>query len=287
MRPAACAWLVVAACGGGGGTPDAADPNDLDGDHVANADDNCPLRFNTDQHDEDGDGVGDACDNCPALANPNQADTTEEQLMQFPDGVGDACDPQTALAGNQLAAFYAFAEPDDADGFTGDGWTIADDQLHATATARWDSKRSARGLGLWLTTAITSLSWTAPDARIAFTIDGDGGGTCAIVRDSDADGNDELLLTTPFDTMTRSLGTAITPGAKVEVTLIRQIVWATQTGTFKCTVKVAGATTTVTVPTPDANWVGSYRLTSTGATVDLDHLGVVTSPLPPNKGDPE
>ncbi|MEO8553674.1 MAG: thrombospondin type 3 repeat-containing protein, partial [Kofleriaceae bacterium] len=280
MRPSSCAWLVLAACGGGAGsTPDAADPNDLDGDHIANADDNCPHASNADQHDEDGDGIGDGCDNCPALANPNQADTTEELLMQFPDGVGDACDPQTALGGNDLAAFYAFASAEDANGFTGDGWTIADDHLHADATARWDSKRVARGLGVWLTTRITSLTWTSPAARVAFTIDGDGGGTCAIVRDSDADGYDELVLTEPFDSMTASLGTTITPGESVQVTLIRQIVWSSQTGTFKCTVKVGGSTTTVTVPTPDANWLGSYRLASTGATVALDQLGVVTSPL--------
>lgn len=288
MRPAVCAWLVLAACGGGNGsTPDAGDPNDLDGDHVANADDNCPRVFNADQHDEDGDAVGDACDNCPALANPNQADTTEEGLMQFPDGVGDACDPQTALGGNDLAAFYAFAELDDANAFTGDGWTIADDQLHATGTAQWDSKRAARGLGVWLTTTLTSLTWTSTTARVAFTIDGDGGGTCSIVRDTNGDGLDELVLTEPFDSMTASLGAAIGPGSKLEVTLIRQINWAAQTGTFKCSVKLGGVTTTVTVPTPDVNWVGSYRLASAGASIDLDHLGVVTSPLPPNKGNPQ
>lgn len=279
---------MLAACGGGSASvADAADPNDLDGDHIANADDDCPRVFDADQHDEDGDGVGDACDNCPAIANPNQADSTEEQLLQFPDGVGDACDPQTALGGNDLAAFYAFAEQDDANAFTGDGWTIAGDQLHATGDARWDSKRPARGLGVWLTTRIASLTWTSAAARVAFTIDGDGGGECAIVRDSDGDGSDELVLAQPVAATTKPLGIAIAPGSKLDVTLIRQIVWATQTGTFKCSVKVGGTTTTVTLPTPDANWVGSYRLASTGASVDLDELGVVTSPLPPNKGDPE
>ena len=81
----ACAAFVVAACGGSGGTPDAGDPNDVDGDGIANAADNCPHRANPSQHDEDGDGVGDACDNCPTVRNPDQRDRDH-------DGVGNACD---------------------------------------------------------------------------------------------------------------------------------------------------------------------------------------------------
>jgi len=100
------------------------DENDIDGDGVPNAEDNCPSMFNpirpqyTDrkQADYDGDGLGDICDpyptcasndascpvfdikdrdadgvpnikdNCPDTANPDQQDTDG-------DGLGDACDP--------------------------------------------------------------------------------------------------------------------------------------------------------------------------------------------------
>ncbi len=100
--------------------PDRGGPDDIDGDGVADTDDNCPNTFNPvrpldegSQADEDDDGVGDACDLCPLLAgqgcqlpdlydqdldgiedpedncvidaNPDQADSDS-------DGVGDACD---------------------------------------------------------------------------------------------------------------------------------------------------------------------------------------------------
>jgi len=106
-------------------------PGDLDGDGIANEEDNCPMVFNpprpvdgSKQSDQDGDGLGDPCDpcpldadddtcvvpdpldkdgdgylnfedNCPNDGNPQQAD--EDQ-----DGIGDECDPcpQTPNPGN-------------------------------------------------------------------------------------------------------------------------------------------------------------------------------------------
>jgi hypothetical protein len=46
------------------------DPDDVDGDGVPNAIDNCPNAGNPDQIDLDGDGKGDSCDPCPTIANP-------------------------------------------------------------------------------------------------------------------------------------------------------------------------------------------------------------------------
>src|SRR5262249_44356170 len=68
----------------GNGIPDCSDP-DIDGDGVANANDNCPTVVNADQKDTDSDGLGDACDNCVNTKNVNQSDADS-------DGVGDACD---------------------------------------------------------------------------------------------------------------------------------------------------------------------------------------------------
>jgi hypothetical protein len=96
------------ASGDGGVWPCAERGGDRDGDHVCDADDNCPARANSTQSDGDDDGEGDACDrtpercddrggdsdddgvcehddNCPELENPAQRDRDG-------DGAGDACD---------------------------------------------------------------------------------------------------------------------------------------------------------------------------------------------------
>jgi hypothetical protein len=64
---------------------------DVDQDNVGDACDPCPLDANTtnctafDPNDPDGDGVG-VGDNCPGIANADQADADD-------DGKGDVCDP--------------------------------------------------------------------------------------------------------------------------------------------------------------------------------------------------
>lgn len=50
--------LVIAA------SPVGDQPQDVDGDGVADAQDTCPTAVNPDQADGDGDGIGDACDRC-------------------------------------------------------------------------------------------------------------------------------------------------------------------------------------------------------------------------------
>ena len=59
--------------------------DNLDGDGVNSATDNCPLIYNPAQADADVDGIGDLCDNCVNVANPGQQDADA-------DGVGDACE---------------------------------------------------------------------------------------------------------------------------------------------------------------------------------------------------
>jgi len=59
--------------------------DNLDGDGVNTAVDDCPLIYNPLQEDGDGDGIGNLCDNCVNVANPGQEDANA-------DGVGDACE---------------------------------------------------------------------------------------------------------------------------------------------------------------------------------------------------
>ncbi|WP_163867124.1 lamin tail domain-containing protein [Myxococcus eversor] len=106
-----------------GSTAYSGDPTgtDVDGDGIADAQDNCPSVFNPVrpmdqgiQRDEDGDGVGDACDVCPlnanttlcARPNPNDSDAdgvinavdncpsvpNPDQADADGDGRGDVCD---------------------------------------------------------------------------------------------------------------------------------------------------------------------------------------------------
>ena len=81
-------------------------PNDLDGDTIPNAADNCPMVANTDQHDHDGDQIGDVCDNCPHVANPGQLAVLDNDL------VGDACDPDNTRFDTQVyfEGFYALPQ---------------------------------------------------------------------------------------------------------------------------------------------------------------------------------
>lgn len=57
----------------------------VDGDGVADTEDNCPFVVNPDQEDLDGDGFGDACDACPDVPTETNNDSDD-------DGIGDDCD---------------------------------------------------------------------------------------------------------------------------------------------------------------------------------------------------
>ena len=66
---------------------------DLDGDGIADVNDNCPDTSNPEQEDSDTDGVGDVCDNCPEHVNSDQLDGDN-------DSIGDVCDLCTDTDGD-------------------------------------------------------------------------------------------------------------------------------------------------------------------------------------------
>ena len=122
--------LALAGCGrlGFDSLSDALAPDDdLDGDLVADASDNCPIKMNADQANEDGDRFGDVCDPCPPIA---------DGLViadQDGDGVADACDPRPSLAGEVITVFEGFTSPPS--GATIDGtWSFANGQAIVTSS---------------------------------------------------------------------------------------------------------------------------------------------------------
>ncbi|NVB82108.1 MAG: hypothetical protein HOV81_27245 [Kofleriaceae bacterium] len=276
---------LVGACDGTA-TPSDADPNDLDGDGIANAADNCPYQRNLDQHDEDGDRFGDACDNCPDIANPDQLDTSEMR-DQFPDGVGDACDLRPGLAGDEIRAFYGFGSASDGDAWTGSGWTIDADAVSATSAAQWASKTHEQGDGVMMVARVASLAWpSTSDGALRLAIDGDGveiGATCTLRQDTDGDMRDELVASElgggaetvqPIDPIPADMPVTLTAWRLITATAgIRH-------GEVRCMLQIEDVMTGTSVGLADDVIVGNQGLAASAATVRISSLIVYASPGP-------
>jgi len=130
-------------CGGPGDAPlpPEASPDDVDGDGIVDALDNCPTIANTDQADEDDDAIGDACDVCPPFADPAQADADG-------DGVGDLCDPVPDSATERWVTFEGFNASPSSGWTIPSDWQIVDGKLASPAdvTTSADAVFSARTL---------------------------------------------------------------------------------------------------------------------------------------------
>ena len=273
--------VFLVACAGDDAMQTPIDPDDVDGDGVLNEADLCPNRRDPAQHDDDADGVGDACDNCPATANPDQHDLTETEaeLQQFPDGVGDACDRRPTLSDDTIARFFPFADPAEANAFTGTGWTIANDRASGTV-ARWVAKRGEMGDGLTLQAKISKLAWTGIDGTVTVAVNGDGvstGFTCSIVH---GPGAEQLVLAELGGGGTTS--SSIPPfaaNARVVLTVTR-VYSQLMTGKAACFLSVdGGAEKRIDLVTVDDNPIGTYAFATDMADVDVDAATVMTTPF--------
>jgi hypothetical protein len=280
------AALTLAACDGGA-APAPTDPDDVDGDGIANATDACPDVVDPEQLDEDGDRVGDACDVCPSVRDPAQLDRGELDVRSLDDGVGDACDPRPSLAGDRLAALHTFAASAGVDGaaaWVGAGWTIGDGHARALGDAAWRARRRAPGDVVAARLSLTGIAWLDAAGAVGVALDGDGastGRTCAIRA---VGGDDELEA--------RELGGAVAsvalpPGRTgpqaLPATLVAQRGVDAAAGRGKLLCRVLGGPdgrveTKVEIPLIDATTTGDHALLVTAAEVALATVAVYGSP---------
>ncbi|HEU0035713.1 MAG TPA: hypothetical protein VFQ53_34110 [Kofleriaceae bacterium] len=272
--------ILAVGCAEDPADPPYVDPNDLDGDGIANADDLCPNAKDPLQHDEDRDGVGDACDVCPATFDPGQGDIGELDALQFADGVGDACDPRPARGGEKLAGFHAFAAGSNIASFTNAGWTAGDDVISTTTPARWTVPRAVTGDGLFVQARL-ALVWQAGTGSVSVGVDGTAAGlayTCSVVKDSDGDGFDEMTLVEETgQSLTKSLGVPVT--GPLVLTAWR-VIDRDRIGQIYCFVDHMGVHHELSITTSDFS-TGFYGFSATGADTTIASVVAYVSPLIP------
>lgn len=228
-------------------------------------------------HDEDGDGFPDSCDVCPTVVDPLQSDTTERDSHAFPDGVGDACDIAPGLSGEDLAALFTFVE--DTPRLIGTGWTVAADMATAADPARWVARDAEVGDGLAVRARIET--W-ASTGTITVATDGDAivsGLVCALVRDRDGDGRDELDA---FQ-IDGAMATKSVPALAGDFTLTAwRSIDRLRMGRLHCELRY-GTTgiQRIDVPMADDTTTGFYVLGASGGSVTLSSVAVYTQPLQP------
>ncbi len=253
------------------------DPNDVDADDVPNAEDNCPERHNPDQHDEDGDGFGDRCDVCPMVFD-DQADVGEASAFGLGDDVGDACDPRPSRDGDSLSRFDAFAI-DSSEDYLGEGWSIGGDVARTFTDARWEHSRKLSSDGLYAQLDVALLVWLEPTGFLEVAVNGNGlddGASCTIRRDTNEDGNDELIAQeVGGQTVTIELAGRVEPPLTFAAW---RFITQERNAFLRC---FLDGQNQLEIPMRDVIPAGTYGFASSGAITNIDSLSVWTFPINP------
>lgn len=250
------------------------------GDDAATSDARGSCASTADPHDEDGDGVVDACDNCPSTPNPTQLDSTEDKAHAFPDGVGDACDPRPGASGDDLRGFYSFATEAQASAWTGSGWSISDDAVHAAGNATWTTTRAQQGDGYFVMAQVASFA-PSTTGSLGFALDGDGVSTGAICKLEATMLSVQEVGGAPSSVV---LANPIAAGTPLQLIAWRTISLSgtTRIPEIQCRVIYGGATKDVMLALTDELVTGSHVLSAIDASVDITSITVYTSPGPKN-----
>jgi hypothetical protein len=215
---------------------------------------------------------------CPTVTDPLQSDRTESDNRGFPDGVGDACDIAPGLSGEDLAVLHTFAAPTTR--WNGTGWTVGGDVASASDPAHWIARDAEQGDGLAVRVRVAT--WTALTGSIVVATDGDAmtsGLVCALVRDRDGDGRDELDA---FQ-IGGAMETKSVPALAGDVTLTAwRAIDRNRVGRLRCelTYDMTGKQI-LDVATADDTTTGGYALAATGGDVTVSSVAVYTQPLQP------
>jgi hypothetical protein len=118
--------------------------DDVDGDGILNAVDDCPTVYDPAQDNEDGDRFGDVCDPCPIVADADPVADADG------DGVSDPCDPHMTTPGDKIVLFEGFDHGTPANTLDSGMWTFAGGDSTLTSAA------SAIDTLTWPTTAAGS-----------------------------------------------------------------------------------------------------------------------------------
>ncbi|HWO26042.1 MAG TPA: hypothetical protein VNO30_45260 [Kofleriaceae bacterium] len=281
-------WAALAcACDGGTDGPPV-DPDDVDGDGIANDLDVCPGTRDPAQHDEDGDRIGDLCDVCPTVADPEQGDRGEVDANAFPDGVGDACDPRPSRGGDRIAALHTFAT-DTTPSWQGSGWTIDGDRVRATsatsAPARWQHRRAEQGDAVSARLAVEVVAFAAAGAWLSVALDGDGvqsGRTCTLFADRNGDGSGDGSSELEVRELGGAVAVRTVPGAAAgpfDLIILRGI--DRLGGKVACRLVFADGRAPIeaSITTIDTLTTGQYVMAAEVADVTVTSLVVYASPV--------
>jgi hypothetical protein len=181
-----------------------------------------------------------------------------------------------------LAAFHALRDAAEATSWRGVGWAIANDRAVVDGDAHWVHSRRHAGDGLYAELRATELTLRT-GGELAVGVDSasddDLGFRCAVERDRDGDGLDELAVTAFATRQSMSLGVALTPAHSLVLTAWR-VIDRDRAGRIFCRAVVDRSPFELVVASDDTA-TGRYGFAATEAVAAVSSIVAYTFPVNP------